>query len=110
MVKPIVGTGEFAEVGHQWVFRADVLLELAAPAAVVEGRNGIQVSFYPFKVASLLIDCRVWVLIEGKGEHMLANATLARVSRAGPGFMQVWISERKVQPKSNNTSLTDVAP
>ena len=86
------------------------MVQSDAPAAVVEGRNDIQVSFYPFKVASLLIDCRVWVPIEGKGEHMLANASLARVSRAGRGFMQFWISERKVQVKSNNTSLTDVAP
>ena len=43
VVKPIVGTGEFAEVDPQWVFRADVLVQLGAPAAVVEGRNDIQV-------------------------------------------------------------------
>ena len=80
VVKAIVGTGEVAEVDHQWVFRADVVVQSDAPAAVVERRDCIQVFSDPFKVASLLVDCRVGIPIEGKGKHMLADATLPRVS------------------------------
>ena len=35
-VKAIVGTGELAEVDHQWVVWADVMIEPDAPAAVVK--------------------------------------------------------------------------
>ena len=35
-VKAIVGTGELAEVDHQWVIWADVVVQPDAPAAVVE--------------------------------------------------------------------------
>ena len=35
-VKAIVGTGELAEVDHQWVVWADVMIESDAPAAVVK--------------------------------------------------------------------------
>ena len=35
-VKAIVGTGELAEVDHQWVIWADVMVQPDAPAAVVE--------------------------------------------------------------------------
>ena len=56
-VKAIVGTGEVAEVDHQWVFRADVVVQADTPAAVVEGGDCIKVFSDPFKVASLLMDC-----------------------------------------------------
>jgi hypothetical protein len=99
-VKAIVGTGEFAEVDHQWVFHADVVVQADTPAAVVEGGDSIKVCFYPFKVASLLMDCRGRVPIKSKGNHFLANATLPRVPGAGRGFKQLEDSENKVQPKS----------
>ena len=35
-VKAIVGTGQLAEVDHQWVVWADVMVEPDAPAAVVK--------------------------------------------------------------------------
>ena len=35
-VKAIVGTGQLAEVDHQWVIWADVVVQPDAPAAVVE--------------------------------------------------------------------------
>ena len=35
-VKAIVGTGQVAEVDHQWVIWADVVVQPDAPAAVVE--------------------------------------------------------------------------
>ena len=50
-VKAIVGTGEVAEVDHQWVFRADVVVQADTPAAVVEEGDCLKVCFYPFKVA-----------------------------------------------------------
>ena len=99
-VKAIVGTGEVAEVDHQWVFRADVVVEADTPAAVVEEGDRVKVCSYPFKVASLLMNCRVGVPIEGKSNHFLANATLPRVSGAGRGFKQLRDSENKIQRKS----------
>ena len=99
-VKAIVGTGEVTEVDHQWVFRADVVVQADTPAAGVEEGDGIKVCSYPFKVASLLMDCRVRVPIEGKGNHFLANATLPRVSGAGRGFKQLRAAENKIQIKS----------
>ena len=35
-VKAIVGTGELAEIDHQWVFLTDVVVQANTPAAVVE--------------------------------------------------------------------------
>ena len=35
-VKAVVGTGQLAEVDHQWVVWADVVVQPDAPAAVVE--------------------------------------------------------------------------
>ena len=93
-VKAIVGTGEVAEVDHQWVFRADVVVQADTPAAVVEEGDGVKVCSYPFKVASLLMDCRVAVPIEGKGEHTLGRTTLPRVSGAGRRVRRLWDSEK----------------
>ena len=101
MVKAFAGTGKVAEVNHQWVIWADVVVQSDAPAVIVERRDCIKVFSDPFKVASLLMDCRVRVPIEGKGKHMLANATLPGVSRAGGGFTRFWAeAEKRVQRKS----------
>ena len=35
-VKAIVGTGEVAEVDHQWVIFTDVMVQPDTPAAVIE--------------------------------------------------------------------------
>ena len=102
-VEAIIGAGQVAEVDHQWVLRGDVVVQPDAPAAavVVEGRDCIKVCLDPFKVASLLLDCRLRVSVEGKGNHALANATLPRVSRAGRGFTRFWVAaEKKVQRKN----------
>ena len=81
-VEAVVGAGKTAKVDHQRVFRADVMVHSDDPAAVVGSRDCIKVCSDPFKVlvASLLVDCRVGVPIEGKGDHLLADATLPRVS------------------------------
>ena len=55
-VKAIVGTGQVAEVDHQRVIWADVVVQPDAPAAVVEEEDCLKVFSDPFKVASLLMD------------------------------------------------------
>ena len=85
-VKAIVGTGEVAEVDHQWVFRADVVVQADTPAAVVEEGDCLKVFSDPFKVTSFLMYRRLRVTIEGKGKYLLAFSTLPRVSRAGRKF------------------------
>ena len=82
---------------HQWILWADVVVQPDAPpaAVVVEGRDCIQVCLDPFKVASLLVDCRLRVSVEGKGNHVLANATLPRVSRTGGRVARFWNSRKK---------------
>ena len=100
-VEVVEGAGEVAKVNHQWVVRAEVVVKSDAPAVVVERRNCNKVFPDPFKVASLLMDCRVGFPIEGIGKHFLADATLPRVSRAGGGF--TWfcdVAEKEVQRKS----------
>ena len=96
-VEAIVGAGQVAEVDHQWALRADVVVQPDAPAAavVVEGRNCVNVRLDPFKVAPLLVDCRLRVSVEGKGNHTLANTTLPRVSRAGGRVTGFWNSSKK---------------
>ena len=95
------GAGEVAQVGHQWVVRAEVVIKSYAPAVVIERRNCNKVFPDPFKVASLLMDRRVGFPIEGIGDGFLADATLPRVSRAGRGFTRFWVAaEKKVQRKS----------
>ena len=97
MVKAIVGTGKVAEVDHQWVIWADVVVQPDAPAAVVERRDSLKVPSNPFKVATLLMNCRVRVPVEGKGNHFLAITTLPRVSRTGEGFTHLWDPEKIVK-------------
>ena len=100
-VEMVEGASEVAQVGHQGVIRAEVVVKSDAPAVVVERRNCIKVFPDPFKVASLLMDRRVGVPIKGIGDHFLADATLPRVSRAGRGFTRFWVAaEKKVQRKS----------
>ena len=100
-VEVVEGAGEVAQVGHQGVVRAEVVVNSDAPAVVIERRHCVNVFPDPFKVASLLMDCRVGVPIEGIGKHFLADATLPRVSRTGGGF--TWfcdVAEKEVQRKS----------
>ena len=69
------------------------MVQSDTPAAVVEEGDRVKVCSYPFKVASLLMDCGVGVPKEGKGNHFLANATLPRVSGAGRGLKLLRDSE-----------------
>ena len=71
-----------------------------APAVIVERRDCIKVFSDPFKVASLLMDFRVGVPIEGKRKHLLAKTTLPRVSGAGRRVKRLWDSEENVKRQS----------
>ena len=94
-VKAVVGTGQLAEVDHQWVIWADVVVQSDAPAAVVKSWDCLKVFSDPFKVASLLMDWRVGVPKEGKGKHFLTKTSLPRVSGAGRKVTRLLDSEEK---------------
>ena len=95
-VETIGGTRQVAEVDHQWVIRADVVVQSDTPAAVVEGGDCLKVFYDPFKVTSFLMCLRLRIPIEGKSNYTLPISTLPRVSRAGGKFIRLWDSEEMI--------------
>ena len=108
-VEAVGGAGQVAEVGHQGVVAADVVVQPDAPAAavVVEGGDCVEVCLDPLKVASLLVEQRLRIPVKGKGNHLLARATLPRVSRAGGSVTRFWNSGKKVEGKGLSVRQRD---
>ena len=84
-VEQRVGAGQVAEIHHQEVVGADVVVQPDRPAVVVDGGDCIKVLLDPLKIASLLVFCRVGVSEEGERHDSLIVPSLPRVSRARGG-------------------------
>ena len=84
-VEQRVGAGQVAEIHHQEVVGADVVVQPDRPAFVVEGGDCIKILLDPLKIASFLVFCRVGVAKEREGHDSLIVASLPRVSRACGG-------------------------
>ena len=81
-VKQRVGAGQVAEIHHQEVAGADVVVQSDRPAVVVDGGDCIKFLLDPLKIASFLVFCRVGVAKEREGHDSLIVASLSRVFRA----------------------------
>ena len=84
-VEQRVGAGQVAQVHHQEVAKADVVVQPDRPAVVVDGGDCIKVLLDPLKIASLLVFCRVGVSEEGERHDSLIVPSLPRVFRARGG-------------------------
>ena len=81
-VEQCVGAGEVAEVYHQEVVGADVVVQSDRPAVVVDGGDCIKILLDPLKIASFLVFCRVGVAKERERHDSLIVTALPRVFRA----------------------------
>ena len=81
-VEQCVGAGQVAQVHHQEVAGADVVVQPDRPAVVVEGGDCIKILLDPLKIASHLVFCRVWVSEEGERHDSLIVPSVPRVFRA----------------------------
>ena len=70
-VKQRVGAGQVAEIHHQEVVGADVVVQPDRPAVVVDGGYSIKILLDPLKIAPLLVFCRVGVAKEREGHDSL---------------------------------------
>ena len=84
-VKQLVGAGQVAQVHHQEVVGADVVVQPDRPAFVVEGGDCIKILLDPLKIASFLVFCRVEVSEEGERHDSLIVPSVPRVFRARGG-------------------------
>ena len=60
-VEQRVGAGQVAQIHHQEVVGADVVVQSDRPAVVVDGGDCIKILLDTFKIASFLVFCRVGV-------------------------------------------------
>ena len=84
-VEQRVGAGQVAQVHHQEVAGADVVVQPDRPAVVVDGGDCLKILLDPLKIASLLVFCRVGVSEEGKRHDSLVVTSMPRVLRARGG-------------------------
>ena len=81
-VEQRVGAGQVAQVHHQEVAGADVVVQPDRPAVVVDGGDCIKILLDPLKIAPLLVFCRVGVPEERERHDSLIVTSVPRVFRA----------------------------
>ena len=78
-VEQRVGAGQVAQVHHQEVAGADVVVQPDRPAVVVDRGYSIEILLDPLKIASHLVFCRVGVSEEGERHDSLVVTAPPRV-------------------------------
>ena len=81
-VEQRVGAGQVAQVHHQEVAWADVVVQPDRPAVVVDRGYSINILLDPLKIASHLVFCRVGVSEERERHDSLIVTSVPRVFRA----------------------------